>query len=75
MVDVKQIINNVKTIGNSDDEHKDGLGKKRAAFSGAMIGIVAGIAIGYTKKWNVALSAIGGGIIGGLIAGILSPRD
>lgn len=75
MADVAKIISDVKALGTEPEKHKDGMSKKKAAFSGALVGIVIGLMASYTWKWNLFYGAIGGGIIGGSVASLISPKD
>lgn len=75
MVNVKQIAADIKDMATGVDHHKDGKSKKRAAYSGAVVGMIGGAVLGYTVGWNVVISIIGGGLVGGLITGIAAPKD
>lgn len=75
MADFKQLLDETKRIASESDDHKDGMSKKRATFSGIVIGGIVGLMVGYSKKWNLIYSIVGGAAIGGVISRVLSPRD
>lgn len=74
MADIKTILDQVKNIGNPET-HKDGTNKKRAAVAGGAIGLVVGTMIGYSRKWNMFYSIIGGVIVFGTLGYIIAPKD
>lgn len=75
MADIKKVAGDLKEIAVGTDQHKDGMNKKRAAMSGACVGLVVGIVMTFVYKWNWFYSIAGGAAIGGVAAGVITPKD
>jgi F0F1-type ATP synthase assembly protein I len=58
-----------------DDGKNDGKNKTRSAFAGMIVGGVVGVMIGYTKKWNLFYSLLGGAILGSGVTYIFTPES
>lgn len=49
--------------------------KSRAAMTGLAIGGIAGLYVGYTRKYNILISVFLGGLIGSLVTrALLKPK-
>lgn len=68
---IDEILDKVNT--GKDSAGKDRSNRSKAAIACVMAGIVVGLMIGSSKKWNLFYSAAGGGLIGGVVGGILTP--
>jgi hypothetical protein len=68
---VDQILNKVDGIKNSQGGPSY---RNRSAFACMLVGGVTGLMIGFSKKWNLFYSALGGGLIGGVAGSLLVPR-
>lgn len=60
---------------NNDDPGNDGLNRTRAAVACTLVGLLAGVMIGYSRKWNLAYAGLGGAGAGMLIGSLLTKNN
>lgn len=48
--------------------------RAKAGIACAITGLVVGLMIGYSKKWNLFYAAAGGTVIGGAIGSLATPK-
>lgn len=75
MADLKNIMQEVKTVAKTPDIHKDGMSRKRAIPTGFVIGLIGGAMIGQFKGWSLFWSGFTGASIGALSAALFTPVD
>jgi hypothetical protein len=70
MVDFDSLLEKIDEV-----KREDGTASPRAksGFASFIVGGIVGTMVGYSKKWNLFYSAIGGAVLGGAIGSIIVP--
>lgn len=56
------------------DGKRETSNRTKAGIACAVTGLVVGLMMGYSKKWNLFYAAAGGAVIGGAIGSIATPK-
>jgi len=73
MKSIDQVFEKIDQIKN-EDTTGEGISRSRSGFASMIIGGICGLMIGYSKKWNLFYSAIGGSVLGGVVGTVLVPK-
>ena len=72
MAEAKELLDRVKSLKSKSDSMA--LKKTKGTISGAFIGMGGGLLIGFSRGYNLVLSAFLGALIGGVISSLLLPK-
>lgn len=59
---------------NEESGKNDKTNKTRAAIACGIAGLVVGLMLGYSKKWNLFYSGAAGAVIGGMAGSLATPK-
>lgn len=74
MATVSDLIDKIDDIKN-DNNGNDGLNRTRSAFACMTVGAIVGLMVGYSKKWNLFYSIIGGGAVGSIAGAMFTKKS
>jgi hypothetical protein len=74
MANIEDLLAKAESI-KQEEEKNDGRNKLRSAFAGMIVGGITGLMIGYSRKWKLFYSIIGGATIGAAVTYVFTPKS